>query len=108
MPKSKHQIPGRVRSAYAFIKPHRDQYGVQMMCRALEAPVINVDETRRAMMGSLTPAKGTVWTVRSPAVSFHRILLGKSADEGRQVLQGYRGTVVASQTFRSPTVNNSP
>ena len=30
--------------------------------RALEAPVINVDETRWAMMGSLTPAKGTVWT----------------------------------------------
>jgi hypothetical protein len=26
MPKSKHQIPGRVRSAYEFIKAHRDQY----------------------------------------------------------------------------------
>jgi transposase len=64
-------------------------------CRALEAPVINVDETRWPMMGSLTPAKGTVWTVRSPTVSFYRILPGKSADEGRQVLNGYRGTVVA-------------
>jgi transposase len=63
--------------------------------RALEGPVINVDETRWAMMGSLTPAKGTVWTVRSPTVSFYRILPGKSADEGRQVLNGYRGTVVA-------------
>jgi transposase len=63
--------------------------------RALEAPVINVDETRWAMMGSLTAAKGTVWTVRSPTVSFYRILPGKSADEGRQVLHGYRGTVVA-------------
>jgi transposase len=63
--------------------------------RALEAPVINVDETRWPMMGSLTPAKGTVWTVRSPTVSFYRILPGKSADEGRQVLHGYRGTVVA-------------
>ena len=63
--------------------------------RALEAPVINVDETRWAMMGSLTPAKGTVWTVRSPVVSFYRILPGKSADEGRQVLNGYHGTVVA-------------
>jgi transposase len=63
--------------------------------RALEAPVINVDETRWAIMGSLTPAKGTVWTVRSPAVSFYRILPGKSADEGRQVLNGYHGTVVA-------------
>jgi transposase len=63
--------------------------------RALAAAVINVDETRWAMMGSTTPAKGTVWTVRSPTVSFYRILPGKSTDEGRQVLNGYRGTVVA-------------
>ena len=26
MPQSKHQVPGRVRSAYEFIKAHRDQY----------------------------------------------------------------------------------
>ena len=36
MPKSKHQIPGRVRSAYEFIKAHRNEYSVQMMCRVLE------------------------------------------------------------------------
>ena len=36
MPKSKHQIPGRVRSAYEFIRAHRNQYSVQMMCRVLE------------------------------------------------------------------------
>ena len=36
MPKSKHQIPGRVRSAYEFIKTHRNRYSVQMMCRVLE------------------------------------------------------------------------
>ena len=36
MPKSKHQIPGRVRSTYEFIKAHRDQYSVQTMCRVLE------------------------------------------------------------------------
>jgi hypothetical protein len=46
-------------------------------------------------MNALTPAKGTVWTVRSPTVSFYRILPGKSAEEGRQALNGYRGTVVA-------------
>src|SRR5215510_12497932 len=63
--------------------------------RALEAPVINVDESRWAMMGSTTPAKGTVWTMRSPTVAFYRILPGKSADEGRKVLSDYRGTVVA-------------
>lgn len=63
--------------------------------RALGAPVINVDETRWPVMKAMTPAKGTVWTVRSPTVSFYRILPGKSAAEGRQVLNGYRGTVVA-------------
>jgi putative transposase len=36
MPESKHQVPGRVRSVYAFIKAHRKQYSVQMMCRVLE------------------------------------------------------------------------
>jgi putative transposase len=35
MPKSTHQIPGRVRSAYEFIKAHRDRYSVQAMCRVL-------------------------------------------------------------------------
>jgi putative transposase len=36
MPKSKHQIPARVRLAYEFIKAHRDRYSVQLMCRVLE------------------------------------------------------------------------
>jgi len=36
MPKSKHRIPGRVRSTYAFIKAHRDWHSVEMMCRVLE------------------------------------------------------------------------
>lgn len=45
-------------------------------------------------MGSATPAAGTVWTVRTPTESCYRILPGKSADEGRQVLAGYRGVAV--------------
>lgn len=62
--------------------------------RALTAPVVHVDETRWAIMGSPTPAAGTVWTVRTPTEAFYRILPGKSTDEGRQVLAGYRGTAV--------------
>jgi len=62
--------------------------------RALDSPVINVDETRWTMMGSTKVAAGTVWTVRAPTVSFYRILPGKSADEGRQVLASYRGIAV--------------
>lgn len=62
--------------------------------RALQAPVINVDETRRAVMGSPKPAAGTVWGVHAPGVSFYRILPGKSAEAGRKVLTDYHGIVV--------------
>jgi transposase len=62
--------------------------------RALDAPVINVDETRWRMLGSTAPAKGAVWTVRAPTVSFYRILPGKSTDEGRDVLKDYHGIAV--------------
>ena len=37
MPKSKHQIPGRVRSVYAFIKAHRDRSRIYE-CRTRRAP----------------------------------------------------------------------
>jgi hypothetical protein len=56
--------------------------------------VINVDETRWAIMGSSKPAAGTVWGVHAPGVSFYRILPGKSADEGREVLTHYKGIAV--------------
>ena len=36
---SKQRIPGRVRSAYEFIKAHRDRYSVQRLCRVLEVAV---------------------------------------------------------------------
>jgi transposase len=62
--------------------------------RALEAPVINVDETRWAIMGSPKPAAGTVWGVHAPTVSCYRILPGKSADEGRLILADYQGIAV--------------
>jgi transposase len=73
---------------------HLEPTYVALGRRALGAPVINVDETRWAIMGSSKPAAGTVWGVHAPAVSFYRILPGKSAEEGRQVLVDYRGIVV--------------
>jgi len=36
MAKSKHEIPGRVRTTYEFIKAHRERFSVQMLCRVLE------------------------------------------------------------------------
>ena len=62
--------------------------------QALATPVIHVDETRWPRLGSDAPSAGTVWGVATPTTAFYRILPGKSADEGRQVLGDYRGTVV--------------
>ena len=36
MPPSRHQVPGRVRATYEFIKAHRREYSVQAMCRILD------------------------------------------------------------------------
>jgi transposase len=74
---------------------HLEPTYVALGRRALAAPVINVDETRWAIMGAAKPAAGTVWGVHAPGVAFYRILSGKSTDEGRKVLGDYRGTVVA-------------
>jgi transposase len=62
--------------------------------QALATPVIHVDETRWPRLGSSALSAGTVWGVATPTTAFYRILPGKSADEGRQVLGDYRGTVV--------------
>lgn len=62
--------------------------------QALAVPVIHVDETRWPRLGSDASAAGTVWGLATPTIAFYRILPGKSADEGRQFLSGYRGTVV--------------
>ena len=62
--------------------------------RALAAPVINVDETRWPRLGGTAPAAGTVWGIHAPTVAFYRILPGKSAEEGRQLLGTYRGVAV--------------
>jgi transposase len=62
--------------------------------RALAAPVINVDETRWPRVGGTAPAAGTVWGIHAPMVTFYRILPGKSVEEGRQLLGGYRGVAV--------------
>jgi transposase len=62
--------------------------------RALAAPVIAADETRWPRLGGTTPAAGTVWGIHAPTVAFYRILPGKSAEEGRQILGAYRGVAV--------------
>jgi hypothetical protein len=62
--------------------------------KALTAPVIHIDETRWPRLGGEAPAAGTVWNIATPRIAFYRILPGKSAEEGRQLLGNSQGTVV--------------
>ena len=52
MPKSKHQIPGRVRSAYECIKANRDRSNVQTMCRVLEVGPSGYDDWQQQPMSN--------------------------------------------------------
>jgi hypothetical protein len=59
MPKSKHQVPGRVRTTYEFIKANRDKHSVEAMCRILEvAPSGYYDWLKQPIRiaGKRTPA----------------------------------------------------
>lgn len=80
----------QIQALARHLEPSYEALGQQ----ALAAPVIHVDETRWPRLGSDAPSAGTVWGVATPTAAFYRILPGKSADEGRQLLGGYRGTVV--------------
>ena len=100
MPKSKHQVPGRVRSIYAFIKAHRDQYSVQMMCRILgvavsgyylwlQQPISNHDQEDARLLR----------LIRASFVASHgiygapRVFLDEP-NKSRRVLRPRRGGVV--------------
>ena len=80
----------QIQALARHLEPTYEALGQQ----ALAAPVIHVDETRWPRLGSGALSAGTVWGVATPTTALYRILPGKSADEGRQVLGDYRGTVV--------------
>jgi transposase len=80
----------QIQALARWLEPTYEALGQQ----ALAASVIHVDETRWPRLGSSALSAGTVWGVATPTTAFYRILPGKSADEGRQILGGYRGTVV--------------
>ena len=70
--------------------------------------MINVDETRWAIMGTAKPATGTVWGVHAPTVSYYRILPGKSVEEGvRYMLERWTGLTRFVENPRIPLDNNA-
>ena len=47
MPKSKHRIPGRLRSTYEFIKAHQDRHSVQMMSAPMTSATAAIESLQR-------------------------------------------------------------
>ena len=62
--------------------------------RVLESPVIHADETRWPLMGTKKKSAGTVWGVSSPDIAYYRMLPTRSTDDGRKLLENYRGIAV--------------
>ena len=74
MPKSKHQIPGRVRSTYEFIKAHRDRHSVEAMCRILEvAPNGNYDWLKQPISNRAQEDARLLRLIRASFVASHGI-----------------------------------
>ena len=88
MSKSTHQIPGRVRSTYAFIKAHRDQHSVERMCRILEvAPSGYYDWLKQPLSNRAQEDARLLKLIRASFVASHGIYgrLACSWTSGRPV-----------------------
>lgn len=63
--------------------------------RVLEAPVVGADETWWRLMQGKGSKRWWAWTMASPEAVVYRILDSRSQEAARQVLDGYRGVVMA-------------
>jgi transposase len=60
----------------------------------LSRGVIGADETRWPLLGKNEASRWHAWSVVAPDAVAYRILEGRSTEEAKQVLGGYRGVVV--------------
>ena len=87
---------GRVRSAYAFIKAHREQYSVDAMCRGEIAMVINTPEGAAASHDSFSIRR----TALERQVPYFTTIAGAAAAaEGIEMLQKGALAVKALQDY---------
>jgi len=74
MPKSKHQVPGRVRSTDEFIKAHRNEHSVEAMCRILEvAPSGYYDWLKQPISNRAQEDARLLRLIRASFAASHRI-----------------------------------
>ncbi|MRG91670.1 IS66 family transposase [Polyangium spumosum] len=60
----------------------------------LSRGVIDADETRWPLLGKNEPSRWHAWSVVAPDAVAYRILEGRSNEDGRKVLGGYKGVVM--------------
>ena len=65
-----------------------------LLQHVLSSGVIGADETRWPVMGKNEPGRWHAWAIAAPDAVAYRILEGRSTEEARAVLGGYRGVVV--------------
>ena len=65
-----------------------------LLQHVLSSGVIGADETRWPVMGKNEPGRWHAWAIAAPNAVAYRILEGRSTEEARAVLGGYRGVVV--------------
>lgn len=63
--------------------------------RVLEAPLVHADETHWRLMAKSERKKYWAWCVTSADTVYYRIFDNRAQGSARQLLSGYRGTVVA-------------
>lgn len=63
--------------------------------RVLEAPLVHADETHWRLMAKSERKKYWAWCVTSVDTVYYRIFDNRAQGSARQLLSGYRGTVVA-------------
>ena len=75
-----------------------------LCAEALVEDVLHVDETGWRMMGSKTNPKWTLFGLTSPRVAAYHLVGSKSAATARQILKGFRGTLVVDGFVIYPIV----
>jgi hypothetical protein len=118
MSKSKHQIPGRVRTAYEFIKENRDRFSIQTMCRVLEvAPSGYYDRLKQTISNRAQEDARLMRLIRASRESWQRrqrlfmrqVKAGDKTRRWRHSLPRYvrGGRARASRTNASTLVTHS-
>ena len=81
----------QIEAAARVLRPTYEAIGAWLMTQSL----LHADESGWLQIGDTGKPKWTAWVVCNPKATWFRIASSKSEAEGRRLLRGYQGTVVA-------------